>query len=145
MAVTSALFNSFKGNVLGATIDLDTDTIKVALCTSTFTPNVDTMDFFDDITNEVVGAGYTAGGATLANKTITVDTTNDRAYLDADDVTWAASTITARYIVVYKSTGTAATSPLIGYINLGTDRTSSADTFYVTWPTPANGGVLYLS
>jgi hypothetical protein len=145
MAVTTALFNSFKKKIMDGSIDLDTDTIKVALCTSGFTPNIDTMDFFDDITNEVIGTGYTAGGATLANKTITVDTTNDRAYLDADDTTWTSSTITARYIIVYKSTGTAATSPLIGYINLGADRSSSSDTFYISWPAPASGGVLYLA
>lgn len=145
MAVTATVFNSFKGKIMDGSIDLDTDTIKAALCTSSFTPNIDTMVFFSDITNEVSGTGYTAGGATLAGKTITVDTTNDRAYFDATDVTWTSSTITARYIVLYKSTGTPATSPLIGYINLGADRSSSADTFYITWPAPASGGILYLS
>ena len=145
MPATGVVFNSYKANALKAEVAILTDTIKVALCTSSFTPNIDTMAFFSDITNEVVGAGYTAGGATLAGKTVTIDTATDRAYLDATDVTWAASTLTARYIIIYKSTGTPATSSLVGYIDLGSDRTSSLDTFFITWPTPAQGGVLRLS
>jgi hypothetical protein len=47
-----------------------TDTIKVALFTSTYVPNYDTDDFYSDLTGEVVSAGYTAGGVTLADKTL---------------------------------------------------------------------------
>lgn len=146
---TGVLYDSYKGKQLGGAsqINLTTDTIKVALVSSSYTPNIATHDFFDDITNEISASGYTAGGATLANKSITVDTTNHRAYLDADDTTWAAgATITARYAIIYKSTGTASTSPLIGYIDFGVDRSVvSGETFYLTWATPANGAVFYLS
>lgn len=49
--------------------DFLSDTIKIALLTSSYTPNLDTHDFFDDITNEVAnGNGYTTGGATLGTK-----------------------------------------------------------------------------
>jgi hypothetical protein len=47
--------------------DWDTDTIKCALTTSTYTVDIDTHDFFNDVTNEITGTGYTAGGATLAS------------------------------------------------------------------------------
>jgi hypothetical protein len=140
--MASVIYNSAKQKLINGGIDLDTDTIKVALVTSSYSPNIDTHDFFDDVTNEVTGTGYTAGGATLASVTLTVDTTNDRAVFDAADTTWGTSTITARGAVIYKSTGTASTSPLIAYIDFTTDQTSSAGNFIIQW---SSSGILTLS
>lgn len=131
--MADVIYNSFKAKIMDGSIDLDTDTIKVALVTSTYTPNQDTHDFFDDITNEVVGTGYTAGGATLASKTVTADTTDNEGVFDAADVTWSTSTITARGAVIYKSTGTAGTSALICYLDFTTDQSSSAADFIIAW------------
>lgn len=133
----SGIYNLHKQYILDNTtngrVDWDGDTIKVALVTSSYTPNFDTHNFFDDVTNEVTGTGYTAGGATLASVTITLDTTNDRVDVDAADTSWPTSTITARGAVIYKSTGTASTSPLIAYLDFTTDQVSSAGTFLITW------------
>jgi hypothetical protein len=135
--VASLIFNKYKQGIFDNTtnlrVDLDTDTVKVALVTSSYAPNQDTHDFFDDVTNEVSGTGYTAGGATLASPTVTLDTTNDRVDFDAADTSWTTSTITARAAVIYKSTGTASTSPLIAYIDFGSDQISSAGTFLIQW------------
>lgn len=110
-------------------IDWDSDTIKAALCTSAYTPNQATHDYFNDVTNEVTGTGYTAGGNTLTTKTITLATLTQK--FDADDLLWASSSITARVIVIYDSTpGTAATNPLIAYCVLSGDETSVAG----NWP-----------
>lgn len=122
-------------------IDLDTNTIKVALVTSTYTPDADTHEDMADITNEVEGTGYTAGGAELANKTVTADTTDDEGVFDADNVTWSNSTITARGAVIYKSTGTAATDLLIAYIDFGSDKVSASGNFTIAW---ADEGILNL-
>src|SRR4051812_1043400 len=100
-------------------VDWVFDTIKVALCTSPYTPDQDAHDFFNDITNEVSGAGYTAGGAALASKTTAYDLTTNETRLDAADVSWSSASFTARYAIVYKDTGTAATSPLLGYVDFG--------------------------
>lgn len=116
-----------------AVVDFDTDTIKVALTTSSYTENQDTHDFFNDVTNEVTGTGYTAGGATLGSKAVTYDTASDQARMDAADTTWTTSTITARKAVVYKDTGSAATSPLMGLIDFGADVSTTAGTFQITW------------
>ena len=124
-----------------AGIDWTVDTIKVSLHTSTLTPSADTHLYFDDLTNEVSGTGYSAGGATLASKTLTQDDTNDRGVCDAADVTWSASTITARYAAVYKSTGTASTSPVIGIIDFGADKSSSATDFVIQYHA---SGIVYL-
>lgn len=140
--MASFVYNSFKRDIMNGSIDLDTDTIKVALTTSSYTPDKDAHDNFDDVTNEVTGTGYTAGGASLANKTVTVDNTNDLGKFDADDVTWSTSTITARYAVIYKSTGTASTSKLIGVIDFGSDKSSSAGNFTIQW---SASGILTLT
>lgn len=140
--MASLAYTAYTGSALKGSIALLTDTIKIALCTSSYTPNQDSHDFFDDITNEVVGTGYTAGGATLASKTVTqVDGTNLN-FFDAADTSWTSSTITARYAIIYKSTGTASTSPLIGYFDFVTNRTSSSDTFYIQW---SASGILQIS
>lgn len=141
MAVTAKWYCNGLANLLGGTaeggspIDFLTDTIKVALCTSSYTPDQDAHDFFDDITNEVSesGTNYTAGGATLGSKTVTVTGGTNVVKLDAADTSWASSTITARYAIIYKSTGTASTSPLLGYVDFGADVSSTAGTFQITW------------
>lgn len=133
MAVTAYLYGSFPAKLANKEIDWDTDTIKVALTTSTYTPNQDTHDYFNDITNEVTGTGYTAGGATLASKTVTYTSGTNTQAFDAADVTWSASTITARYAIIYDSTGTSSTSALIGYVDFGADVISSGGDFTIQW------------
>lgn len=131
--MADVIYNGFKAKIMDGSIDLDTDTIKVALVTSTYTPDQDAHVFFSSVTNEVSGTGYTAGGASLANKTVTQDNTDNEGVFDADDVSWTTATITARGAVVYKSTGTSSTSPLICYIDFGADKVSTAGTFSIQW------------
>ena len=119
---------------MDGTIDLDTNTIKVALVTNAYTPNVDTDIFWDDVSaNEASGTGYTAGGAALAGKTVQTDTGDNEGVFDASDVTWSTSTVTARGAVVYMSTGTASTSPLICYFDFGSDKSSAAGDVKIQW------------
>lgn len=133
--MASFIANTYKQKLFDNTTKIAvTDTWKLALTTSSYTPNQDSHDFFDDVTNEISGSGYTAGGATVANVTLTLDTANDRVVIDADDVTWSNSTIQgARYGILYKSTGVAGTSPLIAIIDFGSDRNSSLTNFVVQW------------
>ena len=131
--MADVIFNNFKKLIMNGGVDLDTDTIKVALVTSSYAPNQDTHDFFDDVTNEVSGTGYSAGGSALANKSVTADNTDNEGVFDADDVSWTTSTITARAAVLYKDTGVASTSALICYIDFGADKSSTAGTFQITW------------
>ncbi len=127
------IYNSFFDDIASGAIDLDTDNIYVMLTTSAYTPSK-LHNRRDDITNEVVGTAYVAGGAALANKAVTQDDTNDLAKFDADDVTWAASTITARYAVMYKSTGGASsTDPLIKVFDFGSNQSSVGAAFTIQW------------
>jgi hypothetical protein len=129
-----SFYNNATKDILDGTIDLDSDTIKVSLHASTYTPAV-THDFFDDLTNEVTGSNYTAGGATLGSTAVTTVTVNDAMY-DAADTTWSAHASgfsTARYAVIYKSTGTDSTSPLIGYIDFTTDQDNVNNDLTIKW------------
>ena len=101
------------------------------LVTSTYAPNKDTHDRRDDVTNEVSGTGYTAGGVTCAC-TVTKDTVNDKVTLQFASVSWASSTITARGLVIYKSRGGASSADeLVAYSDFGNNVSSSGGTFAV--------------
>lgn len=116
-------------------IDVDTDTIKIMLCTSSYTPNQDTHRYKSDVTNEVVGTGYTAGGATLTGVTITYDAVTNTIKIDANDPSWASSSITgARVAVIYDATpGTDATRPLIAYAVSDVDMSTTSGTLSLTF------------
>lgn len=132
--MANLVYNAFKRDIQNGTIDLDTDTIKVLLVTSAYTPSA-AHEFRSSITDEVVGAGYTAGGQTLAG--VVVDLNGSSGRFDANNVTWTSSTITARAAVVYKDTGNPATDNLIGYVDFVTDQSSSNGDFTIQWN--ANG------
>jgi hypothetical protein len=141
--MASVIYNSFKYDNSTGAIDLDGDTFKIMLVTSTYAPNIDTHTKRSDITNEVTGTGYTAGGATLTSTVVTNDLTNDRTKFSSANPSWATATITARGAVIYKSRGGAATADeLVCYLDFGSDQTSTTGTFTVTCP--ANGWI-YLS
>lgn len=133
--MASKLYGQFLLKALNKEVDWDTDTIKVALVSSAYTPNQDTHDYWDDVAaNEVSGTGYTAGGLTLAGKTATYDSATNVNILDANDAVWASSTITARYAVVYDDSGaTNAQKVLVGYVDFGSDQSSTNGNFTVTW------------
>lgn len=131
-----AILNAFGGETAVETVAIDylSNTIKVSLHTNAFTPNQDTMEFASDLTNEVAaGGGYATGGATLTGKTLGYDAGTNVIKFDANDVQWAASTITAAYAVIYMDTGVAATSPLMGYVDFEGDVISTNGDFDITW------------
>lgn len=117
------------------------DTIKVTLHTSTYVPDQDAHNFADDLTNEVAnGNGYTTGGVSLGSKALTYDGASNTVRMDAADAAWTfTASKTARIAVIWKDTGTAATSPLIGYVDFVTDQTTSGN-FTIQWD--ATDGVL---
>ena len=96
------------------TVDLDNDTLKMALFTSSSNAATLTTAGYAALTNEVASAnGYTTGGATLGS--VTWSQTSGTATLDCADVVWTASggSITARFAVIYSDTASGKT--LIGY------------------------------
>lgn len=103
---------------------------KRMLVTSSYTPNKDTHNDRADVTNEVTGTGYTAGGEVVAC-TVTRDDANDKVVLSFAAGSWANSTITAAAEVVYFNDGTAADDILVYYNDFGGNVTTSGTTFSV--------------
>lgn len=138
--------NIFGGEAGGDSFAIDylTDTIKVSLHTTTYTPDADADEVFSSATNELSTAnGYTAGGYTLASKTATYSAGSNKTVFDAADPTWTASggSLVFRYAVFYKDTGSAATSPLIGYLDFGTQTITDGNTVNIVLD--ATNGVFY--
>ena len=110
----------------GAALDLDSDAdIKVMITTDSYSPAKATHDFLADDagTNEVTGSGYTAGGTALGSKTVALSTAV--VTFDAANVTWsqnASGFANGRYAVLYKSTASDATAPLIAYADIGASK-----------------------
>jgi hypothetical protein len=126
--MASIIFNSFLDDVFKGNIDCDTDTFYVLLTTSSYTEDKDAHDRRDDVTNEVSGTGYTAGG-NAATVTVTKDTVNDRIDVSLGGTTWPTSTITARKAVYYKRRGGAASADeLVAVNDFGSDVITSSGT-----------------
>lgn len=124
----SALYDEARGN-----INYLSDSFKVMLVTSTYAPNKDTHTKRSDVTNEVTGTGYIAGGQAATVSVGAVDTVNDRVDISLGGTTWSTASITARGAVYYKSRGGAATADeLVAYIDFGADVTSTGANFALT-------------
>jgi hypothetical protein len=106
--MANALYGLGKQKLLTAAINLSSDTIKAALVTTSYTPNLSTDEFYSTISANVVGTPQT-----LASKTVTLGV------FDAADATFSAvaggSTLLG--VALYKDTGVAGTSPLLALID----------------------------
>ena len=126
------MFTSVLDDTVRGAVDFDTDTFKCMLVTSAYVPNKDTHTKRSNVTNEVAGTGYTAGGV-IAPVTVTKDTVNDRVDISLGAISIPNATITARGAVYYKSRGGAATADeLVAYIDFAADVTSTNGTFALT-------------
>jgi hypothetical protein len=139
-SVTFNLYDKFReGSFDGNAVDFESpggNGIKCALVTGTYTPDQNAHDFFDDITNEVSGTNYTAGGNVMSNGAVTVDGSGN-VTVDLDDpATWtqdASGFSNARRAIIYHDTGTASSSRLIGYSNdFGSDQGNDSGDFSIS-------------
>jgi hypothetical protein len=122
-------------NVLKGAIDLDTDSFKIMLTTSTYTPDIDTHDFRNDVTNEVGASGTYASGGGACTVSVSYDTASNEIRVLLSDVAFTGATITARTAVLYKARGGASSADeLVAYCTEASDVTSTAGTFTVDNP-----------
>jgi len=134
MTVTAVPYGKLREHLWRGLINIEEDYIRGMLCTNAYTPNQDTHDFKDDITNEVSGTGYVISGKVLENIVLTYDAATNTLEIAADDLIWPSSTITARYLVLYDgSYASNSLMPLIGYVDFGEDIISSGGSFTVEW------------
>lgn len=119
------------GTTSGSSIKLDTDTIKAALLSSSYVPNLSTHEFYSEISTYLLNTPKTLAGKTYS-----------QGVFDADDITYTAVTAgaTAKYVALFKDTGTASTSPLLALFDTITGfpvATNGAD-IVIVWPSDGN-------
>lgn len=123
--MASGIYSRFKANLMNKMVDLEADTINVALYNDTAAFTATHTDYTTD--NEITGTAYVAGGAALAGKAVTEGTTTK---WDATDLVWTAATFTAYKAAIYD---TSVTNDLICFIDFGGAKTVTAGTFTIQW------------
>ena len=133
MAVTTAVCNSFKTEVLEAEHDfgVSTQVYKIALYLTGVTINKSTTSY--GTTQESSGTNYTAGGKKLAVASQLVTLETDTACVDFGNVSWETATITAKGAVIY-NTSSSTSRKAVCVLNFGGNKTSTAGTFTVQFP-----------
>ena len=134
MAITTAMCNSFKQELLGGVHDLDTDSLKIALIkdSPTGTYGAATTNYSDvtDNSDEASGTNYTAGGQVLDGATITLS--SGTAFVDFTDEVFTNLTISADGAIIYNaSQGNKA----IAVFDFGGTVTATSGDFTVVFPT----------
>lgn len=128
--MASVNYNSMMNDLCRGNINFQSDTFKVLLTTVSYVEDKDAHTKRSNITNEVVGTGYTAGGNTVTITVNALDLANDRQDITLGGTTWASSTITARKAIYYKSRGGASSADeLVSCIDFGSDVSTTAGTF----------------
>jgi hypothetical protein len=130
--MSQVVCNSFKVELFRAIHDFTAstgDTFKVALYTSASTIGAATTVY--TATNEAVGTGYTAGGATLASVTPTLN--GITAIVDFADVTISTVTLTYRKALIYNSTKA---NRAVAVFDFGSDRVISGGNLIIQMPVP---------
>lgn len=125
---------SFKQEMLQAVHDLLTDTIKLALYTSTATLNEDTTAY--SATNETSGTGYSAGGIVLTGATI--NTSNSVVYVSFNNAVWSPASFTTAGGLIYNASKS---NKSIAVLSFGGDKTAT-NTFTVQMPTNSYNSAL---
>ena len=135
----SANFRNLADHHARAAINYASNSFKCLLVSSVPSEaNLDSWINRSDVTNEVSGTGYTAGGVAVTATVGSVGTTNNRVAITFGNVSpgWRGSTITAAAAIVYQDTGVAATSKLVTMVDFGGNVSSSSGNYSVTFSTP---------
>ena len=135
MAITQAMCTSFKSEILQEGHQMATDTIKLALFTSSASLGSGTTSY--STSNEVSGTGYTAGGVTLTSTTFS--TSGTTAFFDADDPTFTSASFTARGALIYNSSNC---DKAIAVLDFGGDFTVSSGTFKIIFPAAGANAII---
>lgn len=131
MAIVQTMTTSFKAELFAGTQVFGTDTFKLALYTSAADLGAATTVYSSS--NEVAASGtYVAGGGTLTG--VTISSSGTTAWVTFDNISFTSATITARGALIYNASKG---NKSVAVLDFGSDKTSSAGTFTVQFPTPS--------
>jgi|TARA_R110000824_G_scaffold9258_9_gene41524 hypothetical protein len=137
MAITSAICNTFKTEILKAVHNFTAstgNTFNIALYTSSATLGAGTTAYSssNEITNSS-GSAYSAKGKALTSVTPVLDSTT--AVCDFADISWTSASFTANGCLIFNDTATG--DPAVCAVAFGGDKTVSSGTFTVQFPAAA--------
>ena len=135
--MSSGIYNRLKYNLMTKTIDLVNDTIKIALMNNSHTFTATHNTWSQVSANETSGTGYTTGGVTLANKSVTQGSTTK---FDADDPSWSGASFTAYHAVIHDTT--IGSDDLLCSLDFGGALTITSGTLTLTFD---SAGIITLS
>lgn len=116
--MSSGSYLSVYEDAFEGAVDFDTDTFY-AMLTLGYTPNFTTHTRRSDVTGEIIGIGYTAGGQAVT-ATVSKNTGAGTVTANFAATSWAGSTISADGCVYYKRRGGASSADeLVGYDDFG--------------------------
>ena len=138
MAISQALCTSFKSEILDDHHDITSDTIKIALYTSSASLGAATTAYSssNEISN-ASGSAYSAGGATLGSAAVATDGTT--VTIDFADPSWTSASFTANGALIYNSSNS---NKAICVLAFGGDFTVTNGTFQITFPAAAASNAL---
>ena len=140
MAITSAICNSFKVEILKAVHNFTAggaNVFNLALYTSSATLNKSTTAY--TTSNEVATAtGYTAKGKALTS--VTPVLSSDTAVCDFANVSWTSASFTSRGCLIFNDTATG--DPAVCAIDFGGDKTVTSGTFTIEFPAATAGNAI---
>ena len=131
MAITSAICNSFKTEILTGVHNFTAstgDTFNLALYTSSASLGASTTAY--TTSNEVSGTGYTAKGNALTSVTPALDSST--AVCDFADTSFTSASFTARGCLIFNDS--ASGDPAVCAIDFGADKTVTSGTFTIQFP-----------
>ena len=135
MAITSAICNSFKQEILEAEHDFTAstgNTFNLALYDSSATLNKSTTAY--TTSDELASTGgYTAKGNALTSVTPVLD--SDTAVCDFANTSWTSASFTANGCLIFNDTATG--DPACCTIAFGGDKTVTSGTFTIEFPAAA--------
>lgn len=126
--MASGIYERYKANLMNKIVDMEADTIRVALMDTNHSFTATHNTFSQVSTNEISGTGYTANGEALANKAVTQAATTK---FDADDTAWTTATFTTFHAVIYDDT--LAGNDLIASLDFGGEQQVTAANFTIAW------------
>ena len=140
MAITQAICNTFKKELLDGDHDFDTggDVFKLALYTSAATLDSSTTVY--TTSDEVGDSGqYTAGGGALVNSGTSV--VGGVAFCDFADLSFTGVTLTARGALIYNTSATVANAA-VAVLDFSADKTATSGTFTIVFPADTSAAAI---
>jgi len=144
MAITSGINIIFKKDVMLEQHNLPSDTLKIALVSSSGSASNGGPNTLASISGEISGtsdgtgnSGYVTGGTTVSN--VTVSNVSSSGVVDFDDVQWTSVTFTARGAVMYNATNS---NKVIAVYDFGGDKAVTNGTFQLTIPSATSAAAI---